>query len=123
MKKKAAPVLAKKPAKAPDIVATSVPIIPRTTKRRRTRADIGRDLSEAYRVVFNSVFGEKVKADIFTYCNVYHEIDGKDLYEIGKRQGERNVALRIAKMLGLRPEHFDTDAWDTAGAIDNMMMA
>ena len=120
-KRKSKPVMAAKAA-AP-VEFSVVPPIARPAPKRRGTADIQRELSEAYKMVFNSLFGQRVKADIFTYCNVYHPIEGNDLYQIGKREGERNVALRIAQMLGLRPEHFETDAWDTSGTIDNMMMA
>ena len=95
----------------------------RPERKKRTRADVDRGLADDYRAVFNSPQGERVKADLMLSGNVYHEIQGDSLFALGIKEGERRVALRIAKYLGLRPEHFPVEAWATAEIANNMMGA
>jgi len=91
------------------------------SRKKRTRADVDRSLADDYRAVFSSPQGERVKADLMLCGNVYHEIQGDSLFALGIKEGERRVALRIAKYLGLRPEHFPAEAWAAAEVADNMM--
>ena len=88
---------------------------------RRTKAQAEQELSSDYRVVFGSPQGERVKADLMMRANVYHEISGKDLFELGVKEGERRFALHLVKMMGLKSEHFITGAWQTADTINQMM--
>jgi hypothetical protein len=106
-----------KPARKREGAAIEMPSAPALAKRK-TRADIERELSGAYQSVFSSPQGEIVKADLMLCGNVYHEISGSDLFSLGVKEGERRIALRIAKYLGLRPEHFATEAWAMTDSIN-----
>lgn len=87
----------------------------------RTKAQVEAMIADAYRAVFTSPLGEVVKADLMQWCNVFNPIAEADPINLGIRIGERNVALRIAQMMGLRPEHFPAEAWATADQINSMM--
>lgn len=117
-RKAATPSFVRRPPPVADPV-TRPPLpraAPRKTKRQR---DL--ELAEAYRITFQSPFGEKVLADLMLHCGVYNPIDDRDPITVGMRMGERNVAMHIAKMRGLRPEHFPDEAWRVAGIADEMM--
>jgi len=92
---------------------------PKPTQRTKVQAE--RAIAEAYQIVFDSPLGRVVMADLMQWCNVYNPIAEADPINLGIRIGERNVALRIAQMKGLRPEHFPTEAWATADQINSMM--
>ena len=41
--------------------------------------------------------------------------------EAMRREGQRDVLLRIVQLIGLKPESFPTDAWDDTDILDRMM--
>jgi hypothetical protein len=88
---------------------------------RRTKAQAERIIAEAYQMVFSTPQGAVVLADLMQWCNVYNPVSEADPINLGIRIGERNVALRIAQMKGLRPEHFPTEAWATADTLNSIM--
>jgi hypothetical protein len=124
-KRKPRPAFAKKPARPPEIrggAPIEMPAI-RPASKRKPPAQRELDLAQAYRLVFGTSEGEKVKADLMLCGNVFHEINGVDLFQLGVAEGMRRVALRVTKMLGLQPEHFPAEAWATADVADSMMAA
>lgn len=117
-KVQAAPVFKRTAAPVAETIRVPRPKPPVQT--RRTKAQVEMIIADAYKVVFTSAAGEIVKADIMQWCNVYNPVTETDPINLGMRMGERNVALRIAQMLGLRPEHFPVEAWKAADEINAM---
>jgi hypothetical protein len=115
--KKPAPKLKRPP---PPRETISVPRPRATARQRRTKSQVQQIVADAYKAVFTSPLGEIVKADLMQWCNVFNPIAEADPINLGIRIGERNVALRIAQMMGLRPEHFPDEAWKVADEINAM---
>ena len=44
-----------------------------------------------------------------------------DATELARREGQRDVLLRIVQLIGLRPDAFPTQAWDDTDILDRMM--
>lgn len=58
-----------------------------------------------------------------TWCGVYQVSDASDPITIAREQGEKNVALRIVQLIGLKPENAPVDAWEDADILDRMLRA
>lgn len=56
-----------------------------------------------------------------TWCNVYTASDASDPITMAREQGERNVALRIVQMIGLKAADAPVDAWEDADILDRMI--
>lgn len=117
------PRLVAKPLPPPERPIGGVSVGGRAAPRAKAKSQIMRELSEAYRVTFSTAFGKLVKADLMQFCGIYSEIAETDPVAIGKRLGERNMALRIVQMVGLRPEHFEAAAWGDSALLDQTAMA
>ena len=117
-KKRAAPAFAPKAAPRADAFVRPLPPRPKRSKSVKQRS---LELAEAYRIVRQSPYGERVIADLMLMCSVYHDVEGSDPIEVGRGLGRRSVGLHITKMLGLMPEHFPDEAWRVASTADEMM--
>lgn len=118
-KKPAAPAFAPKVAPKGDAFVRPLP--PRPARQAKSKKQQQLDLAEAYRIVRQTPYGERVIADLMLMCSVYHDVEESDPIAVGRGLGRRSVGLHITKMLGLRPEHFPDEAWRTATVADEMM--
>ncbi len=117
--KRASPTFAAKPPPKADAFVRPLP--PRPTRRAKSKRQQSIELAEAYRIVRQTPYGERVIADLMLMCSVYHDDEGSDPFAVGRLLGRRSVGLHITKMLGLQPEHFPDEAWRTASVADEMM--
>lgn len=74
----------------------------RPTGKRRAAAIA----SEAWKNFDQTPDGRVALAELFTWCNVYSPIESNDPLEMARLVGERNAALRIVNLIGLKPDDF-----------------
>lgn len=60
-------------------------------------------------------------ADLMVWCNVYSPIETNDPIELARLNGERNVVMRIAQLMGTKPGDFLANAQDDTDILDRMM--
>jgi hypothetical protein len=66
--------------------------------------------------------GRTAIAALFNEFGVYGIAPaGIDPHEVMRREGQRDVLMRIVQMIGLKPEAAPTDAWDDVDILDRMM--
>jgi hypothetical protein len=58
-----------------------------------------------------------------TWCGVYQVSEASDAITMAREQGEKNVALRIVQLIGLKPEDAPVEAWEDADILDRMLRA
>jgi hypothetical protein len=58
---------------------------------------------------------------LFTEFGLYSPAPDNDPNAAVRREGQRDVLLRIVQLIGLRPEDFATQAWDDADIIDRIL--
>jgi hypothetical protein len=56
-----------------------------------------------------------------TWCGVYQVSEATDALTMAREQGEKNVALRIVQLIGLRPEDAPANAWDDSELLERMI--
>ena len=78
-------------------------------------------VAEAWRNFYESHAGRIAIADLMVWCNVYSPILETDPLLLAAANGERNAALRIVQMIGLKAEHFPTQSWDDTDMLDRLM--
>lgn len=80
--------------------------------RAPTKRTLMARMAQHYRDTFETDSGRHVLADLMTFCNAYNPIEARDPsgridpYLMAMREGERNMAMRIAQMLAYRPDQF-----------------
>lgn len=62
--------------------------------------------ADAWRNFDQTPDGRVALADFFTWCNMYSPIESDDPVELARLVGERNAALRIVQLMGLKPQDF-----------------
>jgi hypothetical protein len=87
---------------------------------KKTPTKVKQELSTVWKDFYHGP-GRAAIAELMVWCNVYSSIETNDPIELAKAEGERAVALRIAQLIGLRPEHFPTQSWDDADTLDRML--
>lgn len=76
--------------------------------RRRPNAEAA--LSQAWKTVWNTPEGKLAISELLVATNVYSEIRTNDPVMLALAVGERNMAARLARMIGLKPENYAADA-------------
>lgn len=88
------------------------------------KAKQGRVMSatgEAWRAFYATPEGRTALAELAVWCNAYSPIESSDPIEIARLTGERNVYLRIAQLMGLKPGEFLQHAQDDTDILDRML--
>jgi hypothetical protein len=67
-------------------------------------------VSDAWKQFYQTPDGRIAIAQLLLASGVYVPIETSDPLEMARLNGERNVALRIVQMIGLKPEEFPTQA-------------
>lgn len=66
--------------------------------------------------------GRAALAALFTEFDLYtpapRPLDGNEAI---RREGQRDVLLRIVQLIGLRPDAFPSEAWEDTDILDRMM--
>lgn len=65
-----------------------------------------RQLSEDWQEVARSPAGRRIIADLMGWGWVFQPIEENEPLAMARMNGERNFALRVARLLTLEPEHF-----------------
>lgn len=78
----------------------------------RGRARAASIASEAWKTFDQTPNGRVALAEYFIWCNIYSPIESNDPVEMARLVGERNAALRIVQLIGLKPEDFVQRATD-----------
>jgi hypothetical protein len=78
-------------------------------------------LSAAWKSFYGTPEGRTAIAHLFSEFHVYSPIQGRDPIEIATANGERNVALRIAQLLALKPERFAETATEDIDLVDRLI--
>ena len=79
---------------------------------QRGRALAQARVADAWKSFYATPEGRAAIAELMIWCNVYQECTETDMVEIMRQQGEKNVAVRIIKMIGLTPAEAPVDAWE-----------
>lgn len=85
----------------------------------RRRADAA--IADAWKGFYATPEGRAAIAELMVWCNLYQPCVSNDVMEMAREQGERNVALRIVQMIGLKPAEAPVDAWEDADILDRMI--
>lgn len=119
-----APVFVRKQAPAPEIAAPAPIVIPRPAPRKRkSQKQIQLEIAEAYRITNQSPYGKTVLTDLFMWCGSFSDVSTNDPIALAKAMERKNMAAHIAKMLGLRDEHFPDEAWRVSEEATSLMGA
>lgn len=86
----------------------------------RGKARAARIASEAWKKFDQTPDGRVALAELFVWCNVYSPIESTDPVEMARLVGERNAALRIVHLLGLKPQDFVTRATDDTDILNRI---
>lgn len=89
--------------------------------KKPTRAKTQAAIADTWKAFYGSPEGRAAIADLMVWCNVYTPIEESDPIVIARATGERNVALRIAQLIGLQPAAFPSNAWEDADILDRML--
>ncbi|NDB93713.1 MAG: hypothetical protein EB165_03585 [Euryarchaeota archaeon] len=65
--------------------------------------------------------GRAAIALLFYEFNLYSPAPDNDPYSALRREGQRDVLLRIVQLIGLKPEDFASRSWDDADIIDRIL--
>lgn len=123
-KRPAAPVFVRKAAPAPEIAAPAPIVIPRPApKKRKSQKQMQLEIAEAYRITNQSPYGKTVLTDLFMWCGSFSDVSTNDPIALAKAMERKNMAAHIAKMLGLRDEHFPDEAWRVSEEATSLMGA
>ncbi|MEW5705134.1 MAG: hypothetical protein AB1781_11210 [Pseudomonadota bacterium] len=87
------------------------------SRRKTPMAQIAQD----YRDVFSTPEGERVLADLMTWCHAWSPIEETDPIRLAMATGEQNVAKRIAGLLAYRPEDYPATAKRQTDLINHLM--
>ena len=89
--------------------------------KRPARTKVLLSAGEAWRGFALLPEGQQALAEYFTFCNVYNPIESNDPIEMARLNGERNAALRILTLMGLKPGDFIQHAQDDTDLLDRAM--
>ena len=78
-------------------------------------------VAEAWKGFYATPEGRVAIAELMVWCNLYQPCISNDVMEMAREQGERNVALRIVQMIGLKPAEAPVDAWEDSEILDRMI--
>lgn len=78
-------------------------------------------MAESWKGFYQSEGGRVAIAELMVWCNVYTPVMTNDPIELARYQGERNVALRIAQLIGHKPEVFIKETNDDTSILDRAM--
>jgi hypothetical protein len=78
-------------------------------------------LSEAWKAFYATPEGRMAIANLFAEFHIYSPIVARDAIEIATANGERNVALRIAQLLALKPQRFAETATEDIDLVDRLI--
>lgn len=78
-------------------------------------------VARAWRDVWASPQGRVAIAELMVALNTYSEINPTDPMQAGIAIGERNVACRIARWIGRKPEDFVGDALVDVTEVEQLM--
>ena len=78
-------------------------------------------VADAWKAFYNTPGGRQAIAELMVWCNLYQPCISNDVMEMAREQGERNVALRIVQMIGLKPAEAPVDAWEDSEILDRMI--
>lgn len=91
----------------------------RAPTQRRVKADLA--CAEAWRNFYQGE-GRVAMAALLTEFDIYTPAPiTADAGQLARREGQRDVLLRIVQLIGLKPEAFPTQAWDDTDILDRMM--
>lgn len=89
--------------------------------RRPRKTDLA--AGQAWKAFSQTEGGKAAIADLMVWCNVYSPIEATDPIQLAMMTGERNVAMRIVYLMGLRPDEFITQANDDTDFLDRMIQS
>jgi hypothetical protein len=89
----------------------------------RKRNTSQKKLAAAWRSIWDSPEGRLAIGELLLSLHVYSEIQATDPMTIGIAVGERNVAARIARHIGLRPDTYPTDAVETVDLLERFQQS
>ncbi len=88
---------------------------------RKLRQHTDAQLSQDYKDVFLATpQGRRVLADIMAAARVFAPVDSNDPYEIARRNGERNIACRVATYCAYHPADFVERAIETTRELEEL---
>jgi len=78
-------------------------------------------LAANWKTVWHTPAGRLAISELLIATNVYSEIQTTDPLQMAMAIGERNVAARIARYLGLKAEDYVQDATDAVDLVSKFM--
>jgi len=88
---------------------------------RSPRAKAENEVADAWRGFYATPHGRAAIAELMIWCNVYNDSGTTDPVQMAREAGERSVAQRIARLIGLRPGDYPSEARDHTDILDKIM--
>lgn len=88
-------------------------------KPARNRAEVA--VAQAWQAFYQTPEGRAAIGELMIWCNLYSDTGTIDPIQLAREAGERSVAQRIIKLLGLKPELAPQVAWDDSDILDRMI--
>lgn len=86
-------------------------------KRPRRNAELAH--AEAWRAIWE--INRPALAALFAEFGLYDRLGTNDPHDALRREGQRDVLLRIVQLIGLRADAIPADAWESADILDRML--
>jgi hypothetical protein len=84
-------------------------------------SEIDDKLARLWRDLYQTPLGRQAISGLMMDLNLYSEVIPQNELQAGIALGERNVAARIARMIGRAPDAFVEDAVEDADILDRMI--
>lgn len=85
--------------------------------KRRASSDLA--LASAWRTFYEN--NRPAVGALFVEFGLYDRLGGNDPNEAIRREGQRDVLLRMVQLIGLKPEAAPADAWEDADVLDRFL--
>ncbi len=89
----------------------------------RPRPNPEQRLSAIWKSIYETPHGRVAIAEFLVSANLYSEIQTNDPVTMALAVGERNMAARLARLVGLKPENYASDARDSADTVSRFVDA
>jgi hypothetical protein len=88
---------------------------------KRPRRNLELAHAEAWRGFYE--MNRPAMAALFAEFGLYDRLGSNDPHDALRREGQRDVLLRLVQLIGLKAEAIPTDAWEGADILDRMLNA
>lgn len=90
-------------------------------KHLQQRSRVELTVAQAWQAFYATPEGRAAVAELMVWCNLYTDTGTTDPIQLAREAGERSVAQRVIRLLGLKPELAPQRAWEDADLLDRII--